>query len=107
MMWIPCFEIDTQLICNKISGYNKININNNNENKSVEILEYDEIVKIKLKPEMKDFKNENKDVNLTEDIIIENEFIFGLYHKEMKKKYNSPFIFLASIGKDNFIKGNN
>ena len=107
MMWIPCFEIDTQLICSKISGYNKININNNNENKSVEILEYDEIVKIKLKPEMKDFKNENKDVNLTEDIIIENEFIFGLYHKEMKKKYNSPFIFLASIGKDNFIKGNN
>ena len=37
------------------------------------------------------------------DIVIENDFLFGIYHKEMKNKYSIPFISLAYVGNDNFL----
>ena len=112
VIWIPCFDIDTQLICNKMPGYKKINIKDSN-NKDMDIFEYDEIIKINMKPDINSGRDEgdeenNKDININKDkdIIIENDFIFGLFHKEMKNKYNTPFISLAFIGNENFIKAN-
>ena len=103
-LWLPCFEIDTQLICNKMPGYKKINIKNNNDNKDMQIFEYDEIIKISMKQNLNNNKNmANININKNEDIVIENDFIFGIYHKEMKNRYNTPFISLAYIGKENFI----
>ena len=106
MVWLPCFDIDTQLICNKIPGYNKINIKNNDDNTEMDIFEYDEIIKINMKSNYNNNNGGNVEVNKNEDIIIENDFLFGLYHKEMKNKYNNPFISLIYIGKDNFLKAN-
>ena len=102
------FWIESQLICNKIPGYKKINIKDNNNNKDKDIFEYDEIIKINMKPNI---CNENESVNIyninkDEDIIIENDFLFGLFHKEIKNKFNTPFISLTFIGKDNFITAN-
>ena len=104
MVWLPCFEIDTQLICSKIPGYNKLNIKNNNDNSETDVFEYDEIIKINMKSNYNNNNGGNVEVNKNEDIIIENDFLFGLYHKEMKNKYNNPFISLTYIGKDNFLK---
>jgi hypothetical protein len=108
MIWIPCFEIESQLICNKIPGYKNLNIKDNNNNKDMDIFEYDEIIKINMKPNI---SNENENVNINninkdDDIIIENDFLFGLFHKEIKNKLNTPFISLTFIGKDNFIIAN-
>ena len=108
IIWIPCFEIESQLICNKIPGYKKINIKDNNNNKDMDIFEYDEIIKINMKPNI---CNENEseniyNINKDEDIIIENDFLFGLFHKEIKNKFNTPFISLTFIGKENFIIAN-
>ena len=104
MVWLPCFEIDTQLICSKIPGYNKLNIKNNDDNSEMDIYEYDEIININMKSNYINNNGTNVEVNKNEDIIIENDFLFGLYHKEMKNKYNNPFISLTYIGKDNFLK---
>ena len=85
-------------------GYKKINIKNNNDNKDMQIFEYDEIIKISMKQNLNNNKNmANININKNEDIVIENDFIFGIYHKEMKNRYNTPFISLAYIGKENFI----
>ena len=100
-----CFEIDTQLICDKIPGYKKINIkDNNNNNKEMDIFEYVEIFKINIKPKLNKENKDNLYINENEDIIIVDDFLFGIYHKEMKNKYNTPFISLNYIGKDNFIQ---
>ena len=104
MVWLPCFEVDTQLICSKIPGYNKLNIKNNNDNSETDVFEYDEIIKINMKSNYNNNNGGNVEVNKNEDIIIENDFLIGLYHKEMKNKYNNPFISLTFIGKDNFLK---
>ena len=76
----------------------------------MKIFEYNEIIKINMKPYLNNENNENreKDININknEGIVIKSDFIFGIYHKEMKNKYNTPFISLAYIGKDNFIEGN-
>ena len=106
ILWLPCFEIDAQLICNKIPGYKKISIRNSKDNKEFDIYEYDEIIKISMMPKNNSENNNNIEVNKNEDIVIENDFIFGIYHKQMENKYNNPFISLAYIGKDNFINKN-
>ena len=105
-IWVPCFEIDTQLICSRIPGYKKMNIKSNNDNAEVGIYEYNEIVKIIMNPNNSNGLSANIEVNKNEDIIIENDFLFGLYHKEMKNKYNNPFISLFIVSKYNFMKSN-
>ena len=105
ILWLPCFEIDAQLICNKIPGYKNISIKNNMDNKEFDIYEYDEIIKINMRPN-NNSENNKIDINKNEDIVIENDFIFGIYHKEMKNKYSSPFISLVYIGKDNYMNIN-
>ena len=108
-IWVPCFEIDTQLICDKIPGYQKISIKNNDDNKELSIFEFDEIIKISVKPKINDNtegdnNDENGELNMDDnDIVIENDFLFGIYHKEMKNKYSIPFISLAYVGNDNFL----
>ena len=107
VLWLPCFEVDTQLICDKIPGYKRINIRNNTDKKDMQILEYDEIIKINFRSNLNERNNVNGNnsinINQNEDIIIENDFIFGICHKEIKDRYNIPFISIAFIGKDNFI----
>jgi hypothetical protein len=105
-IWVPCFEIDTQLICSRIPGYKKMNIKSNNDNSEVGIYEYNEIVNISMNPINSNGLSTNIEINKTEDIIIENDFLFGLYHKEMKNKYNNPFISLFIVSKNNFMKPN-
>ena len=108
-IWVPCFEIDTQLICDKIPGYQKIIIKKNDDNKELSLFEYDEIIRISIKPKINDnakeeANEENDDINMDDnDIVIENDFLFGIYHKEMKNKYSVPFVSLAYVGKDNFL----
>ena len=107
VLWLPCFEVDTQLICDKIPGYKRINIRNNTDKKDMQILEYDEIIKINFRSNLNERNNVNGNnsinINQNEDIIIENDFIFGICHKEIKDRYNIPFISIAFIGKENFI----
>ena len=81
-------------------------IKNNNDNSETDVFEYDEIIKINMKSNYNNNNGGNVEVNKNEDIIIENDFLIGLYHKEMKNKYNNPFISLTYIGKDNFLKAN-
>ena len=102
-IWLPCFEINTQLICNKIPGYKTINIKDNNDKKDMAIFEYDEIIKINMKTNLNN-ENDNININQKEEVIIENDFIFGIFHKEMNNKYNCPFLCLSYIRKDNFIE---
>ena len=73
----------------------------------MDIFEYDEIIKVNMKPKLNNENKDNLNINENEDIIIDNGFIFGIYHKGIKNKYNTPFVSLNFIGKDNFIQKNN
>ena len=103
MLWLPSFNIDTQFKCERIPILKNIEIKDKDEQK-LHIKEYTEILKIsygKKKLKNNEFKYEP---NLKEDIIIDNDFIFGISHKDIKNQFNNSIVFLAYIKKDNYIK---
>ena len=106
-LWVPSFCIDTQFICDKLPIVKDINIKSN-EDKILEIKEYNEILKISYGYKEKnnnDFIYE-PDLNKQKDIIIDDDFIFAVSHQDIKNQFNNSIIFLTYISKDNFIYTN-
>ena len=102
MLWLPSFNIDTSLICNKIPIFKDLIITNNN-NEKFEIKEYMEILKISYGN--KEINNNEIliEPNSKEDIIIDKDFIFAISHKNIKNQFNNSIAFLTYIAEDNFI----
>lgn len=103
-LWIPAFNINTNLFTSDLGMNQLINIKNN-EDKDIEIKEYNEFLKINYLPDCN--KDKNMDINLKEgenDIIIRDKFIMGICHKEFMENFDIPIISLINITKDNFAK---
>ena len=102
LLWIPSFNIDTQLLCNKIPTLKNIIIKDSN-GKKFDIKEYNEILKISFGTNELNSNTFMYEPNLNEDIIIEKDFILAISHKEIKNQFNNSIAFLIYITKDNFI----
>lgn len=103
MLWLPSFNIDTSLFCNKIPILKDLIITNNN-NEKFEIKEYEEILKISYGN--KELSNNDLlfELNSKEDIIVDKDFIFAISHKKIKNQFNNSIAFLTYVTEDNFIK---
>ena len=103
MLWLPSFNIDTSLFCNKVPILKDLVITNNN-NEKFEIKEYEEILKISYGN--KELSNNELlfEPNSKEDIIIDKDFIFAISHKKIKNQFNNSIAFLTYITKGNFIE---
>ena len=102
MLWVPSFNIDTQLICDNIPKLKDIIIKNNEE-KQFKIKEYTELLKISYGVNELNDNGFKYEPNLNEDIMIDKDFIFAISHKNIKNQYNNSIVFLAYITKDNYI----
>jgi hypothetical protein len=104
ILWIPSFNINTNLF-SSVSEINKcINIKNN-EDVDMKIDEYNEFLKISYLPDNNNDKNIEMNINNSDnDIIIKDKFIFGICHKEFLEICDIPIISLVNVTKDNFIK---
>ena len=102
-LWIPAFNINTNLFSSSLDINNYINIKNN-ENIEIKIKEYNEFLKLNYLPDENKDKNVEMNINNSEnDIIIKNKFLFGICHKEFMESFDVPVISLVNVTKDNFI----
>ena len=102
-LWIPAFNINTNLFSSKLNISNDINIKNEESN-DMNILEFNDILKLNYLPEKNQDKNIKLNINNNENLIIKEKFIMGIYHKELMEKLDIPVISLVNITSDNFIK---
>ena len=103
ILWIPAFNINTNLFSSSLDINNYINIKNN-EDIEIKIKEYNEYLKINYLPDDNKDKNVEMNINSSEnDIIINNKFLFGISHKEFMESCDVPVISLVNVTKDNFI----
>ena len=103
ILWIPAFNINTNLFSSSLDINKYINIKNN-ENIEMKIDEYNEFLKLNYLPD--DNKDKNVEMNINNDeenIIIKNKFIFGICHKQFMEIFDVPVISLVNVTKDNFI----
>ena len=103
ILWIPAFNINTNLFSSSLDINKYINIKNN-ENIEMKIDEYNEFLKLNYLPD--DNKDKNVEMNINNDeenIIIKNKFIFGICHKQFMENFDVPVISLVNVTKDNFI----
>ena len=103
ILWIPAFNINTNLFSSSLDINKYINIINN-ENTEMKIDEYNEFLKLNYLPD--DNKDKNVEMNINNDeenIIIKNKFIFGICHKQFMENFDVPVISLVNVTKDNFI----
>ena len=103
ILWIPAFNINTNLFSSSLDINKYINIKNN-ENIEMKIDEYNEFLKLNYLPD--DNKDKNVEMNINneeENIIIKNKFIFGICHKQFMENFDVPVISLVNVTKDNFI----
>ena len=103
LLWIPCFNIDTQMIVGSLPDYKHINIQNSFGN-HMNIVEYNELLKVGFLPGNNFAENES--VDLKQDMIIGDDFLFCLCHKDIKNKFNLSIISLAYVTKENWNKVN-
>ena len=102
ILWIPSFNIDTNLFTSGLEINKYINIINN-ENIEMKIEEYNEFLKINYLPD--DNKDKNVEMTLNNgdnDVIIKDKFLFGICHKEFLESCDIPVISLVNVTKDNF-----
>ena len=102
VLWIPAFNIDTNLFSSSLEINKYINIINS-ENVEMKIDEYNEFLKINYLPD--DNKDKNVEISLNNsdnDIIIKDKFLFGICHKEFLESCDTPVISLVNVTKDNF-----
>ena len=102
ILWIPSFNIDTNLFSSGLEINKYINIINN-DNVEMKIDEYNEFLKINYLPD----DNNDKNVEMTlkssdNDIVIKDKFLFGICHKEFLECCDTPVISLVNVTKDNF-----
>ena len=103
ILWIPAFNINTNLFSSSLDINKYINIINN-ENTEMKVDEYNEFLKLNYLPD--DNKDKNVEMNINNDeenIIIKNKFIFGICHKQFMENFDVPVISLVNVTKDNFI----
>ena len=103
ILWIPSFNIDTNLFSSKLNINKDICIKNE-ENSKINIREFNDFFKINYLPDKNKDKNIKININNNEDIIIKDKFILGIYHQEFMDKLDIPVIALINITSDNFIK---
>ena len=103
LLWIPSFNIDTNLFSSKLNISNDIKIKNE-DNKDMNIGEFYDFFKINYMPDKHQDKNIKLNINNSENIIIKDKFIFGIYHKEFMEKLEIPLISLVNVTSDNFIR---
>ena len=102
-LWIPAFNIDTNLFCSNIPLNKDIDIKNE-ENNDMKIKEFNDFLKINYLPDANSDKNIKMNVNVDEDIIIKDKFIFAISHKKFMDYSNIPLISLVNVTRENFIK---
>ena len=103
LLWIPSFNIDTNLFSSKLNISNDIKIKNE-DNNDMNIGEFNDYFKINYLPDKHQDKNIKLNINGDENMIIKDKFIFGIYHKEFMEKLDIPLISLVNITSDNFIR---
>ena len=103
MLWVPAFSIDTNLFCSNISLNKELDIKND-ENNDMKIKEFNDFLKINYLPDANSDKNIKMNVNIDDDIIIKDKFIFAISHKKFMDYSNIPLISLVNVTKENFIK---
>jgi hypothetical protein len=103
MLWVPAFSIDTNLFCSNISLNKDIDIKND-ENNDMKIKEFNDFLKINYLPDANSDKNIKMNVNIDNDVIIKDKFIFSISHKKFMDYSNIPLISLVNVTRENFIK---
>ena len=103
ILWIPSFNINTNLFSSKISINKDINIKNE-ENNDMMMKEYNEFLKINYLPDKHVDKNIKINLENKDNIFIKDKFIIGICHKEFMEKLNIPIISLVNVTCENFIK---
>ena len=103
MLWIPSFSIDTNLFCSNLSLNKDIEIKNG-ENNDMKIKEFNDFLKINCLPDGNSDKNIKMNVNINDDVIIKDKFIFAITHKKFMDYSNIPLISLVNVTEENFIK---
>ena len=104
-LWIPSFNIDTNLFSSKLPINNYINIKSD-DNNNINISEFNDFLKISYLPD----KNKDKNIKINindndnDNIIIKNKFLLGIYHEQFMEKLDIPIISLINVTCDNFIK---
>ena len=105
-LWIPAFNINTNLFSSKLDINKHINIKNN-EDIDMKIDEFNEFLKICYLPDANKDKNVEININNSaDDIIIKDKFLFGICHKEFMKICDIPVICLVNVTKENIIYKN-
>ena len=105
-LWIPAFNINTNLFSSRLDINKHINIKNN-ENIDMKIDEFNEFLKICYLPDANKDKNVEMNINNSaDDIIIRDKLLFGICHKEFMKICDIPVICLVNVTKENIIYKN-
>ena len=102
ILWIPSFNINTNLFSSGLEINKHINILNFRD-EEVKIDEFNEFLKINYLPDANIDKNIEMTANRENDIIIKNKFLFGICHKEFLESCDIPIISLVNVTKENFI----
>ena len=102
-LWIPSFNIDTNLFGSELDISKNINIKNSEDNE-IKINEFNEFLKICYLPDGNNDKNIEMNINNSDnDIIIKDKFLFGICHKEFMECCDIPVICLVNVTKENMI----
>ena len=102
-LWIPSFNIDTNLFGSELDISKNINIKNSEDNE-IKINEFNEFLKICYLPDGNNDKNIEMNINISDnDIIIKDKFLFGICHKEFMECCDIPVICLVNVTKENMI----
>ena len=102
-LWIPSFNINTNLFSSELDICKHINIKNSEDNE-IKINEFNEFLKICYLPDDNKDKNIEMNVNNSNnDIVIKDKFLFGICHKEFMECCDMPVICLVNVTKENII----
>ena len=103
ILWIPSFNIDTNIFSSKLGINNYINIKNE-ESDNISIKEFNEFLKINYLPDKNSDKNIKIKISDNDNLIIKSKFLLGIYHEQFMEQLNIPIIALINVTLDNFIK---
>ena len=101
ILWVPSFNIDTNLFTSKTND--DINIQNE-QNNDMKIQEYNEFLNIKYLPDNSRDKSMIININNKNDIIIKDKFLLGICHTQFMQLLDIPIISLINVTFDNFLK---
>ena len=102
ILWLPSFNIDTNLFSSNLSIKGDINIKDGEND--IDIQEYNEYLKINYLPDVNSDKNIKMNISSDKDFIIKDKFILGICHRKFMEYSNIPIISLINVTNDNFSK---